>query len=259
MKPLGDRIIGPHQANLVLIAYASSEGSGEPAHPRSLARTFASRSYKQWIKRNLQTESQIPGPSEWLVMHSLNLSWGNARRHKFAWRGPIDNPKEVAKFSGFSEVLLDAPMLPCHGSVAESNRLWAIFWAWTEDWLRLIWSLRGFIGLWEVSAGSYFHRRLVSVCAAVASIKIRVRTICNLLATVTDHWCGGDWSALHQQLVGHWLLSGFWARQFIPHWVCMEWSVSTVVSTVGTECSFSKLIYTSRACARITSSFWHKF
>ena len=41
------RLYGPRQANLVLIAYASSEGSGEPAHPRSLARTFAARSYKQ--------------------------------------------------------------------------------------------------------------------------------------------------------------------------------------------------------------------
>ena len=61
---------GLHQANLVLIAYASSEGSGEPAHPRSLARTFAARSYKQWVKRNPQTESQIPGPSEWLGMRS---------------------------------------------------------------------------------------------------------------------------------------------------------------------------------------------
>ena len=61
---------GPRQANLVLIAYASSEGSGEPAHPRSLARTFAARSYKQWVKRNLQTESQIPSPSEWLGMRS---------------------------------------------------------------------------------------------------------------------------------------------------------------------------------------------
>ena len=30
-------IYGPRQANLVLITYASSEGSGEPAHPRSLA------------------------------------------------------------------------------------------------------------------------------------------------------------------------------------------------------------------------------
>ena len=61
---------GPRQANLVLIAYASSEGSGEPAHPRSLARTFAARSYKQWVKRNLHTESQVPGPSEWLGMRS---------------------------------------------------------------------------------------------------------------------------------------------------------------------------------------------
>ena len=40
-------ISGPRQANLVLIVYASSEGSGEPAHPRSLARTSAARSYKQ--------------------------------------------------------------------------------------------------------------------------------------------------------------------------------------------------------------------
>ena len=47
---------GPRQANLVLIAYASSEGSGEPAHPRSLARTSAALSYKQWAKRNLQTD-----------------------------------------------------------------------------------------------------------------------------------------------------------------------------------------------------------
>ena len=39
--------VGPRQANLVLITYASSEGSGEPAHLRSLARTFAARSYKQ--------------------------------------------------------------------------------------------------------------------------------------------------------------------------------------------------------------------
>ena len=38
---------GPRRANLVLIAFASSEGSGEPAHSRSLARTFAARSYKQ--------------------------------------------------------------------------------------------------------------------------------------------------------------------------------------------------------------------
>ena len=36
----------------------------------SLARTFTARSYKQWVKRNPQTESQIPGPSAWLGMRS---------------------------------------------------------------------------------------------------------------------------------------------------------------------------------------------
>ena len=40
-------VYGPRQANLVLTAYASSEGSGEPAHLSSLARTFAAHSYKQ--------------------------------------------------------------------------------------------------------------------------------------------------------------------------------------------------------------------
>ena len=33
-------------------------------------RAVAALSYKQWVKRNLQTESQIPGSSEWLGMHS---------------------------------------------------------------------------------------------------------------------------------------------------------------------------------------------
>ena len=61
----------PRQANLVLIGYARSEGSGEPAHPRSLARTSAARSYKQWVMSNHeQTESQIPSHSEWLGMRS---------------------------------------------------------------------------------------------------------------------------------------------------------------------------------------------
>ena len=61
---------GPRQANFVLLAYASSKGSGEPEHPRSLARTSAARSYKQSVKRNLQIESQIPDPSEWQGMRS---------------------------------------------------------------------------------------------------------------------------------------------------------------------------------------------
>ena len=96
-------VYGPRQANLVLIAYASSEGSGEPAHVRSLARTSAARSYKQWVKRNLQTESQIPGPSEWLGMRSWNLSWWNARRHKFAWQGSYGTVLWVTVYARLSE------------------------------------------------------------------------------------------------------------------------------------------------------------
>ena len=42
----------------------------QPAHPRCLTRIFTARSYKQWVKTNLQTEGQIPGPSEWLDMRS---------------------------------------------------------------------------------------------------------------------------------------------------------------------------------------------
>ena len=53
---------GLRQANLVLIAYASSGGFGETARMRSLARTSAARSNKQGVKRNLQTESQILAP-----------------------------------------------------------------------------------------------------------------------------------------------------------------------------------------------------
>ena len=69
---------------------ASSEfGTYRLCEQRRFRRACASaRSYKQWIKRNLQRESQIPSPSEWLGMRSWNLSWRNARRHKFAWRGP---------------------------------------------------------------------------------------------------------------------------------------------------------------------------
>ena len=53
-----------------LLVWASSEGSGETAGMRRLARTFTAHSYKQWVKRNLQAESQIPGPSELLGMRS---------------------------------------------------------------------------------------------------------------------------------------------------------------------------------------------
>ena len=48
-------LYGPREANLVLIAYASNEGSGEPAHPRSLARTSAARSYKRTFRQKARS------------------------------------------------------------------------------------------------------------------------------------------------------------------------------------------------------------
>ena len=54
-------------ANLVLIAYASSEGSGEPAHPRSLARTFAARSYKQLWGTFRQKSRSLAPLNGWVV------------------------------------------------------------------------------------------------------------------------------------------------------------------------------------------------
>ena len=41
-------INGPASTILILIALAISQGSDEPAHPCSLVRSFAARTYKVW-------------------------------------------------------------------------------------------------------------------------------------------------------------------------------------------------------------------
>ena len=41
-------VIEPAHKIMVLIIEATSEGSGEPAHPRSLPRAFAVRTHKVW-------------------------------------------------------------------------------------------------------------------------------------------------------------------------------------------------------------------
>ena len=43
---VASNVFEPPHGKSVLIAYANSKGSGEPAHPRSLARTYAVRSRK---------------------------------------------------------------------------------------------------------------------------------------------------------------------------------------------------------------------
>ena len=67
--------IGPRQPNLVLIAYASSEGSGEPAHPRSLARTFAARIGDKYQIRLTRSNSSFPLQELPLpVLHLVHLN-----------------------------------------------------------------------------------------------------------------------------------------------------------------------------------------
>ena len=49
----------------------------------------------QAVNQEEPSDSQIPAPSEWPGMRSWNLSWLNARRHKFAWRGSVTCPQSA--------------------------------------------------------------------------------------------------------------------------------------------------------------------
>ena len=60
----------PAHEIMVLITYATSEDSGEPAHPRSLARAFAVRTHKVWKWTKGPTEHQI----------STHIKYGSGRR-----------------------------------------------------------------------------------------------------------------------------------------------------------------------------------
>ena len=59
--PISVTSFGPRQANFVLIAYASSEGSGEPAHPRSLARTSAARESRGTFRQKARSLAPLNG------------------------------------------------------------------------------------------------------------------------------------------------------------------------------------------------------
>ena len=72
--------IGPRQANLVLIAYARSEGSGEPAHPR---RACASAQSRQNLRYSLiqavsqeEPSDRKPDPWPFLMAGHAQLKFG---------------------------------------------------------------------------------------------------------------------------------------------------------------------------------------
>ena len=82
---------GPGQANLVVTTYASSEGSGEPAHPRNPAQS------RQNLRCSLKQAMSQEEPSDrkpdpwplWMAGHEqLNFFMSECSKTKFAWRGP---------------------------------------------------------------------------------------------------------------------------------------------------------------------------
>ena len=115
-------------------------------------------------------------------------------------------------------------------SIAGPNWSRAAFWACTKDWLRLIWSLRGFIGCLEVSKRSYVS------CWSVSPWKGRGSSQCRCDLSVTVQRWGGDRSVLYRRLVGDQLQSGFQA--------------CAIHSAMGLQ--------TSPTCLRMTASFSNK-
>ena len=80
----------PAHVKTVLITYTNSEGSGKPAHPRSLARDFAVRSHDIGNWKKLETKSWRSGPTELLRARV----WRNANRTMlrsfFSWVGSLE-------------------------------------------------------------------------------------------------------------------------------------------------------------------------
>ena len=57
------KLIEPAHEIMVLITYATSDGSGKPAHPRSLARAFAVRTHEIWKYTKGPTKNQTSSPT----------------------------------------------------------------------------------------------------------------------------------------------------------------------------------------------------
>ena len=54
--------------------YATSDGSGETTHPRSITRAYAVRTHEVWKKTKGPTKNQISGPTRWLRMRVWKMS-----------------------------------------------------------------------------------------------------------------------------------------------------------------------------------------
>ena len=96
-KMLTSFMYGPGQANLVVTTYASSEGSGDPAPRQNL-----SCSLKQAMSQEEPSDRKPDPWPLWMTGHEQLKFFmtRNARRYKFAWRGPyscasVNNNKKM--------------------------------------------------------------------------------------------------------------------------------------------------------------------
>ena len=70
------------------ITQATSEGSGEPAHPRSLARASAVRTHEIWKWTKIPTKNQISSLTWWLHMPVWRMSLRKTSAI-ISWDGPL--------------------------------------------------------------------------------------------------------------------------------------------------------------------------
>ena len=83
------RLIEPAHEIMVLIIYATSEGSGEPAYQRSLAWAFAVRTHKVWKYTKGPTKTQTFSSTGWLRMRFCRMSLRRTKSAIISWDGSI--------------------------------------------------------------------------------------------------------------------------------------------------------------------------
>ena len=75
--------------------YGTSEGSGEPAQLRSLARAFTVHTHKVWKKTKCPTKNQTSSPTGWLCMRVWRMSLRRTKSAIIWWAGSINNPSQL--------------------------------------------------------------------------------------------------------------------------------------------------------------------
>ena len=77
----------PAHEIMVLITWATSKGSGKPAHWRCLARALAVRAHEIWKQTKGPTRNKTSSPTGWLRMCNWRTSLQRAKSAIISWAG----------------------------------------------------------------------------------------------------------------------------------------------------------------------------